>query len=43
LDHYFLSAYETLSDEQKRRAYDSMGMTGDEYTQATGGYENQRG
>jgi DnaJ-class molecular chaperone len=33
----FLSAYETLSDESKRRAYDTMGMTGDEYQQATSG------
>ena len=34
----FSSAYETLSDDKKRRAYDTMGMTGDEYTQATGGF-----
>lgn len=35
------NAYETLSDEKKRGAYDTMGMTGDEYAQATGGFGGQ--
>lgn len=29
-------AYETLSDDQKRRVYDSTGMTGDEQQQQGG-------
>jgi len=31
------SAYETLGDEQKKRVYDTTGMTGDEQAQAGGG------
>lgn len=30
-------AYETLGDDQKKRIYDSTGMTGDEQNQAGGG------
>lgn len=32
----FISAYETLSDDNKRRVYDQVGMTGDEQEQYGG-------